>query len=137
VLYAPLQDAMAQLLQIRLFAAIMICKSLLPTVTLVSLLALFQCHGVFARSHSLRRDELHSRQLEAAKRYSIDNLLKAQQTTNLQQDDASTSTRTSPSAIHWQAVSSNFMISIRILTAISRVLRRWQKDTVSRLGRWS
>ena len=40
----------------------------------------------------MRRDELHARQLEATKRYSIGNLLKAQQTKNFQQGDASTST---------------------------------------------
>lgn len=62
-------------------------KSLLATVTLVSLLALSRCNGVFARGHSLRNDEVRARQFEAAKRYTIDNLLKAQQT-----DEASAST---------------------------------------------
>ncbi|KAF8350960.1 Alpha/Beta hydrolase protein [Amanita rubescens] len=59
-------------------------KSLLATVILVSLLALSQCNGVFAHSHSLRTDEVRARQFEAAKRYTIDNLLKAQQTSNSQ-----------------------------------------------------
>jgi hypothetical protein len=66
-----------------------ISKSLLTTVTLVSLLALAQFNGVFARSPGMRKDELHARQLEAAKRYTIGNLIKAQ---NLKQDDTSSST---------------------------------------------
>jgi hypothetical protein len=37
----------------------------------------------------MKMDELRARQSEAAKRFTIDNLIKAQ---NLQQDDASTST---------------------------------------------
>lgn len=73
---------------IRLFAAIVMVKlqSPLTTVTLVSLLALAQCSGVLAQSHLMRKDELHALQLEAAKRYTVDNFIKAQQ------DDASTST---------------------------------------------
>ncbi len=65
-------------------------KSLLATVALVSLFALSQCNGAFARSHSLRNDEVRARQFEAAKRYTVDNLLKAQQTSSSQpSDDAS------------------------------------------------
>ncbi|KAF8729774.1 hypothetical protein AX14_006055 [Amanita brunnescens Koide BX004] len=63
-----------------------ILKSLLATVTFVTLLALAQCNGAFARSHGMRKDELHARQLEAAKRYTIDNLIRSQQ------DDTSSST---------------------------------------------
>lgn len=63
-----------------------IFKSLLTTVTLVSLLVLAQFNGVFARSHGMRKGELHARQLEAAKRYAIGNLIKAQR------DDTSSST---------------------------------------------
>ena len=79
--------------QIRLLTAIVmaIYKSLLTTVTLVSLLALAQFNGVFARSHGMRKDELHARQLEAAKRYTINNLIKAHQTPNFEQDDTSSS----------------------------------------------
>lgn len=66
-----------------------IFKYLLTTVTLVSLIALAQCNGAFARS--MRKDELHARQLEASKRYNISNLIKAQQTPN-SQDDVPTST---------------------------------------------
>jgi hypothetical protein len=67
-----------------------IFKYLLTTVTLVSLIALAQCNGAFARS--MRKDELRARQLEASKRYNIGNLIKAQQTPNSQQDDVPTST---------------------------------------------
>ena len=63
-----------------------IFRSLLTTVTLVSLLALVQCNGV------LRKDELHARQLEAAKRYAIGNLIKSQQPPNFKQDGTLTST---------------------------------------------
>ena len=69
-----------------------ISKSLVTTVTLVSLLALAQFNGVFARSPGMRKDELHARQVEAAKRYTIGNLIKAQQTQNFKQDDTSSST---------------------------------------------
>jgi hypothetical protein len=37
----------------------------------------------------MRKDELHARQLEAAKRYTIGNLIKAQQTPNFQGDTSS------------------------------------------------
>ena len=62
----------------------------LLTTTLLSLIALAQCNGAFARS--VRKDDFHARQLEASKRFNIANLIKAQQTSNFQQDDVSTST---------------------------------------------
>lgn len=65
---------------------IAIFKSHLTTVTLVSLLALAQLNGVFARNRGMRMDELRALQLEAAKRYTIGNLIKAQQ------DETSSST---------------------------------------------
>ena len=69
-----------------------IFKSLLTKVTLVSFLALAQFNGVFARSPGMRKDELHARQLEAAKRYTIGNFIKAHQTPNFHRDDTLPST---------------------------------------------
>lgn len=63
-------------------------KYLLTTATLVSLIALAQCNDAFARS--MRMDELRARQLDVSKRYNIGNLIKAQQTPNFPQDNAST-----------------------------------------------
>ena len=60
-------------------------KSRLTTVVLLSLLAL-------ARSHFLTNDELQARKSESAKRFTIDNLLKAQKTSNPQSDEAPAST---------------------------------------------
>ncbi|KAK2467440.1 hypothetical protein APHAL10511_000675 [Amanita phalloides] len=59
-----------------------IFKSFLTTVvTAVLLLAITQsCNGVNARGHRMmRKDELHERQVEAAKRYAVENLLRTQQ----------------------------------------------------------
>ncbi len=64
-------------------------KSRLTTVVLLSLLALVQSYGVFARGHFLTNDELEARKFEAAKRFTIDNFLKAQKTSNSQSDEAS------------------------------------------------
>ncbi|KAF8350959.1 Alpha/Beta hydrolase protein [Amanita rubescens] len=60
-------------------------KSRLTTVVLLSLLAL-------ARSHFLTNDELQARKSESAKRFTIDNLLKAQKTSTSQSDEAPAST---------------------------------------------
>ena len=86
------QDVMAYLHWSRLFTVIVmaIFKYLLTTAAVLSLIASAQCHGTFARS--MRKDDLHARQLEASKRYNVANLIKAQKTSNFQQDDVSTST---------------------------------------------
>ena len=67
-----------------------IFKHLLTTVILVSLIALAQCNGAFARR--MRKDDFHARQLDASRRYSIANLIKAQQAPTFQHDDVSIST---------------------------------------------
>jgi carboxypeptidase D len=99
-----------------------ILKSLLATVTFVTLLALAQCNGAFARSHGMRKDELHARQLEAAKRYTIDNLIRSQQ------DDTSSSTSGIKNITFSNPLASRefeFHTQLRVLIAMSRVLRRW------------
>ena len=67
-----------------------IFKYLLTTVTLVSLIALAQCNDLFARS--MRVDKFLARQTEASKRYNSDNMIRAQQIPNSQQDEALTPT---------------------------------------------
>lgn len=67
-------------------------KSRMETVVLLSLLALVQSYGAFSRSHFLTNDELQARKLEAVKRFTIDNLLKAQKTSDSQSGDSPAST---------------------------------------------
>ena len=139
---SPLQDVMGLVSSSSDFAAMKmaIFKSFLTTVTLVLLLALVQSNGVSARSYFMRKDELHARQLERAKRFTIGNLIKAQQTPNFQQDNASSSTSGIKNiTFHNPLASRELKFHLQqspVLIAMSRVLCRWWQDSIGRLGCW-